>query len=428
MEASASRRAMVVVVLGVVVLAGSLGFLATSLSADGGGTPIAADVAPIDSNVSAVHDANVTGEGVTVGVLDVTGFDASSDVLAGRVAGTRAFGPHESVRSGGHYGHGTASAETVARVAPDADLYLATFNTPDEYRRAVEWLVAKDVDVIVAPVSFYGKQGDGTSVVAKVAAAATREGVVFVAPAGNIAQGHWIGRYAPVSNGQLRFGDGPRNYLQGDDRDITVWLSWDDLDDDYTAELHWTNGHETRLVARSRPYSGDGVPNERIVARVKSGTYYVTVRGPSNATDATLKLSSPTHGFQHHRPANSVVAPATRAEVLTVGAYDSRGGRVEPYSSRGPTPDGRNGVDLVAPSRPGDTGAEEFVGSSAAASYAGGTVALVLAARPDLSPGEVERLLERTADDVARSGDGPVAGHGRIRPVHAVEVARNSTS
>lgn len=428
MASSESRRALAVAVIGVLALAGGLALLAASLSGDTAGRSTDANVAAVDPQVAALHRADATGENATVGVVDVTGFDTGSAVLDGRVADARAFEADRTVGDGGRSVHGTAAAETVARIAPDSDLYLATIDSPEGFRRAVEWLVAEDVDVVVAPVSFYGMPGDGTSPVAGVAERATDAGVVFVAPAGNLARSHWSGRYRDPANGTVTFGDGTRNYLRGGDRDVTVWLSWDRAHrgQNYTAELYWTDGSRSRLVARSSPYPGDGVPNERIVARVRDGSYYVRVRGPANATGARLTLASPTHHLQHVRPAGSLVAPASAPAVLAVGAYDAAADRVEPFSSRGPTPDGRDGVDLVAPSRPDEAAAERFVGSSAAAAYAGGVAALVRSERPDLAPGAVERRLETTAVDVGRRGIDPVTGHGRLRPAEAVG-ARNAT-
>ncbi|NHN60845.1 MULTISPECIES: S8 family serine peptidase [Halorussus] len=425
MESPETRRALAVVVLGVLLLAGSLALLAASLSTDTAGRSASANAtgaSAVGPEVAALHRAGATGENVTVGVVDVTGFDTGAAALDGRIVDARAFGPDETVGNGGRNAHGTAAAETVARVAPDADLYLATIDSPDGFRKAVEWLVAEDVDVVVAPVSFYGMPGDGTSPVADVARRATDAGVVFVSPTGNLARSHWSGQYRGVENGTVAFGGSTRNYVRGDGRDVTVWLSWDRAhrERDYTAELYWTDGSRSRLVARSSPYPGDGVPNERIVARVRSGTYYLRVRGPANATGARLELSSPTHDFQHVRPAGSLVAPASAPAALAVGAYDDGADRVEPFSSRGPTPDDRTGVDLVAPSHPGAVDAERFVGSSAAASYAGGVAALLLDERPGLSPEDVERRLEATAADVGRPGVDPVAGHGLLRPGPAV--------
>lgn len=372
------------------------------------------------------HAAGVTGENVTVGVVDVTGFDPGHDALAGSVADSRAFGPGATVGNGGGNAHGTAAAASVARVAPDADLYLAAFESPDGYAAAVEWLLAEEVDVIVAPVSFYGKPGDGSSRVAGVAANATRQGAVFVAPVGNLARSHWEGRYEPVRDGTLQFEGGPTNGLRGDGREVVVWLSQDGAhrNQDYTVELYRRDGEDARLVARSVPYRADGVPNERIVARPQAGSYFVVVRGPPEATGARLELTSPTHDLEFARPEGSIVAPATARDVLAVGAYDPRTGQVEPFSSRGPTDDGRHGVDVLAPDRQAvDVGGERFVGSSAAAPHVGGVAALVLDAAPCLSSGAVERRIERTAADAAERGPDAASGHGRVRPWEAVDGA-----
>lgn len=385
-----------------------------------------------------LHAAGVTGENVSVGVIDVTGFDTGHEALAGQVEAARAFGGNGGVANSGRNRHGTAAAAVVARTAPGADLHLAAVDSPADYRRAVTWLVASDVDVIVAPVSFYGTPGDGSALVARYANWATRRGVVFVAPTGNLAGSHWQGRYQGGTVGGiddggtneddtgddlLRFGNVTRNYLAGRGGRATVWLSWDPsrAGANFTAELYRHDGNGTVLVARSQPYAADGVPNERIVARLEGGTYYVVVRGPPNATGTRVRLVSPTHRLQSTTAAGSLVAPATGQGVVGVGAYDRSADRVEPYSSRGPTADGRLGVDLVAPSRHAVAGYDApFVGSSAAAPYAGALAALVLDAEPGLSPRAVEFRLERAAVDVGPGGTDAVSGHGLVRPGRVV--------
>jgi subtilisin family serine protease len=360
--------------------------------------------------------------------VDVTGFDRSAAMLSGRVAAARAFGTGATVENGERNGHGTAAASVVAQVAPEAELYLAKFEDEESYATAVAWLLQQDVDVIVAPVSFYGQRGDGSARSAAVAQRAVAEGTVFVAPVGNLGRGHWSGEYAPVADGRLQFAGGTRNFLSGGRTEVTVWLSWDETHaaQDYTVELYRATDEGETLVARSQPYPGDDVPNERIRAEVQGGVYFLEVRGPANATGAQLELTSPTHRLQYARPAGSVVAPATAPGVLSVGAFDRRTGRVMPFSSQGPTTDGRLGVDVVAPGRQ-PVGPEAFVGSSAAAPYAGGVAALVLEATPSLSPRRVETLLEATAVDVGPRDVDFTAGHGRVDPQAAVRAARNET-
>ena len=420
-------RALAAIAVLVTVLVAGIGSVAISLPSEGG----SADAVPGDTRdatgrLERLHAAGYTGENVSVGVLDVTGFDTRHEAIDGRIAGARAFSPSETIANGGRNDHGTAAASLVARTAPDADLYLASFDTTDGYRAAITWLVDRDVDVIVAPVSFYGKPGDGTSRVERATARAVERGVVFVAPAGNLGRSHWQGRFEPVGGGTHLFADGTRNYLAAvGGRRITLWLSWprEHRDRDFTLELHWTNGTASRLVERSQPYLADDVPNERIVARVApNGAYYYVVRGPADAAGTRIKVSSPTHGFQFNEPAGSVVAPATVPETLAVGADDARRDRIESFSSRGPTDGGLAGVDLVAPDRlPAARKPAGFVGSSAAAPYVAGVAALVFAENPSLDPRQVEAVLRACASDVGPRGRDPLSGDGLVRPGRAVD-------
>lgn len=432
-----SWTALAVAAVAVIALTLSLGALAVT---NPDGTPVdTSDRSGSDPRTVAngttgrfarLHAAGVTGATVSVGVVDPMGFDTARPELASHVVAARAFG-HGSLNDGSD-DHGTAAATVVARTAPEAELYLARIAGVDSYRRAVEWLLDEGVDVIVAPVAFYGQPGDGTGPVARTAARATDAGTVFVAPAGNRARSHWAGHYDANSTGEgtVEFANGSRrNYIRGN-TEVTIWLSWDraHAEEDYTAALYRTNGTATQLVARSQPYRADDVPNERIVASVRPGTYYVTVRGPTEPTGTRLRLVSPTHEFQHADARGSIVAPATARNVVAVGAYNSRVDRLEPFSSRGPTADGRTGVDVVAPDRRfADASSEGFVGSSAAVPYVGGTAALLLDADGTLSPRHVAFLLERTAEDVRRPGVDYATGHGVVDPVGAVDAARNGT-
>jgi len=394
------------------------------------GTP----VVPANATLDAVHAAGVTGENVTVGVVDVTGFDRSDSALDDRVRGARTFGADATVTAA-ESTHGTAAARTVAAVAPDADLYLASFDGSDDFASAVRWLVAQDVDVIVAPVSFYGRTGDGRDAVSAVAATAREAGVVFVAPTGNVARGHWRGDYDrvdeplddSVDGGRLVFDVGPRNYLRGERSRLSVWLSWTDPGEDYSVALYWTNGEASSRVATSERYAGDR-STERIVTRVGPGSYYLVVRGPANATGDSLRLVSPTHQLQRYQPRESIVAPATGRDVLGVGAYDRDVDRVALYSSRGPTADGRRGVDLVGPADPTVADVPEgFTGSSAAAAHVAGVAALAVDADPDAPPGVVERRLRQSAVDVGPNGTDVQSGAGLVDPAAAAQTT-NRTS
>lgn len=415
---------MAVVIVGVLVVTATIGTIALGPT-NGGADSVAAGAFP-----DRVHAAGVTGENVTVGVIDATGFDTDRPRLSRAVAATAAFRTAGGAELVGRVGHGTATAVTVARIAPDAELYLATVDSAAAFVNAVSWLREQDVDVIVAPVTFLGRPGTGRSPVARAAARAVADGIVFVAPTGNVRGGHWEGTYAPVKDGTLGFAGGARNPLVGEqagDR-LRVWLSWDrrHADQNFTLELYRADGRGGELVARSRPV-GDRVPNARLDAELGPGEYFLTIRGPDEPGDARLELVSPTHEFQYGQANGSVLPPAVGRGVLGVGGLDPRDGQVEPFSARGPSRDGRRAVDLVAPDRLTSRATEgPFVGSSAAAAYTAGVVALLLDAGAQ-SPRAIQRRLARTASDVGPPGPDRLAGYGRVDPIAAVRAARNRT-
>lgn len=409
---------LLLVVGGVSAVGGGLGYLAVTV--DGGaGQPTNRTTVP--GSIADVHEAGITGENVSVGVLDVTGFETNTDVLDGRVVETRQFGAGDDA-FGGDRSHGTATAATIARLAPDASLYLGRFETVEEYAAALDWLVEQDVDVVVTPVAYAGTLGDGASELAQATTNATAQGVTVVAPAGNLGRGHWRGEYAPTDDGVHVFDDGTFNRITGPAGRAEFWLTTDGDSEAYRLELHEITGdNETELVAQSVPHESGSVPSERLTVRLDDGRYALVVRGPENDTDAQIRVASATHSLARVRPAGSVTAPAAAPGALSVGAVDPATNRTEPFSSRGPTPDGRLGVHVVAPSRLSVSGMDSFTGTSASASFVGGVVALLLDANPELDPADVHTALTSTADPI--DGVDATSGHGRVVPDEAVAAA-----
>ena len=144
----------------------------------------------------------------------------------------------------------------------------------------------------------------------------------------------------------------------------------------------------------------------------------------------------------------TIAKPGDDPLVITAGAYDDGhdtnldNDAVTAWSSRGPTVDGVNKPDLVAPGRtlvstvdPHSLIAKQHPealvgrgyimgsGTSQAAAVTSGAVALLLSARPSLSPDQVKAALRSTAvriTDTPRS----VQGKGRV----ALDVALSATA
>lgn len=363
-----------------------------------------------------LHEAGVTGEGVKVGVIGAR-FDAGHPELSTHVAGTRRFDGNAHLRAGEH---DTAVAEVVSDVAPGADLYLASVGenpTPASYARAVDWLVSQDVDVVVDSATYFPRTADGVERMTAAAERAAENGVVFVTSAGNYAERHWSDRvgddewvnFSATSEGNALGGGDP---VAGR---VSLRLYWRS-DADYDLYLYRHRPGADAVVAKSTDLqAGEGSHAEAVDVAVPRGRYYVavhTIRGPTAPSE--LDLFSAYQPLQYATPNGSVAAPAGGRHVIAVGAIDPGSGAARSYSSRG------DSVDLSAPDGLVTGSFGELYGTSAAAPYVAGTAALMESRNRDLSPAEVERLLERTAN---RSGDAP-----RLDAVAAVEAAEAAAS
>ncbi|MCX5148680.1 type VII secretion-associated serine protease mycosin [Streptomyces sp. NBC_00320] len=113
--------------------------------------------------------------------------------------------------------------------------------------------------------------------------------------------------------------------------------------------------------------------------------------------------------------------PAAYPGVIAVAAVD-RGGQKAAFSTRNwYATVSAPGVDVVIADP--DRAYYEGWGTSAAAAFVSGVVALVKATHPDLSPAQIKKLLEDTASDAPPGGRDDSRGHGLVDPVAALQVA-----
>ncbi|WP_435095438.1 hypothetical protein [Halarchaeum sp. P4] len=162
------RRPFALVAVGIAVVTALILATATPVPSVGGH----GSTGPANASPTQVADTTRADANVTVGVLDVTAFDAG---VAGRadVEAVRGFGGRDPT-AGGAPTHGGRVVRLVERIAPDADYALATVDGPNSYRAGLSWLRERGVDVVVTPTSFYGLADDGTSAVETATTLATR--------------------------------------------------------------------------------------------------------------------------------------------------------------------------------------------------------------------------------------------------------------
>jgi hypothetical protein len=384
--------AVVAAMLVVTTSALGVGLVGADESVDSGPSPFFPDQTQIVSGGPAPASdttTNTEDDAVRVGIIG-SGFDADHPSLSGRVGATTRIDnrPWLSRPDSGKI-HDTAVAEIVAERSPSADLYLAAVGgnpTPEQYGSAVDWLLARDVDVIVDAGSYFPRTSRGLERFEAAASRAAESGAVFVTSAGNYAQRHWRGR--PDGSGWLSFAPGTKRNDLGNGQisgRVTLRLYWQGSAD-YDLYLYRDiPGGSDELVAKSTREEGRAEAIDTVLAK---GNYYVAVYNRDGS--APVDLFAAARSLEHTSPAGGSLPPATAKGVVAVGAIQ-QGGKLQPYSSVSDV-SAVDGIDTDV--------AGQFSGTSAATPIVAGTVSTMVAEARDrsLSPSEIVSILRETAD------------------------------
>lgn len=331
--------------------------------------------------------------------------------------------------------HGTANAEIVHDMAPNAKLWLVNFETDIEEHLAVDWIVSQGVQVISYSLGWFNAgAGDGTGPICDDVETAAANNVIWASSAGNDAQNHWEGTFSDPD------GDGWHNF-SGTDRylefhvpaytPVGVYLNWNDWgvwtgndysgsNQDFDIYLYYWLGSSWMLVDKSINQQ-DGIqwPVEEISGYYSksNATWAVSIRKYNAIKNVKLELF--TYGndtaIEYDVPSGSLVIPADAASALATGATDAIDDSLHYYSSWGPTHDGRIKPDLTGPSGVSTAtyGTFGFYGTSAAAPHVAGACGLVKGNTP-FPPAQIISILEKRAVDMGDPGKDNKYGYGRL--------------
>jgi hypothetical protein len=384
----------------------------------------------------------LTGAGVKVAVLDLgfQGYEAKLGTELPASVTAMSFVAGGDIHGGGQV-HGTGVAEVVHDMAPDAELYFANFSTEVELASATAWLTSQGVDVVNASWGFFASgPGDGTGIVNQIIADSVNAGAFWSVAAGNMRNRHWSGTFvdtdgdgysefaqSPFDEGNKLIGGGPDGRVQTGQK-IIAELKWDDpfgascRDYDLYLVRVLPNGAQS-TVAGSENIQHDGTqcisgsdPVEAIQYGVTvSASYFLAVRKFHAESAATFHLFSAYQNLTYTTPENSLLQPADSPLVTTVGAVpQSSPTTIEPFSSLGPTTDGRTKPDIAGPDGVANSTYGLFYGTSAAAPHIAGAAALILGVQPCLSPADVRAALEASTVDLGDPGKDTTFGSGLL--------------
>lgn len=359
--------------------------------------------------------------------------------------------------------HGRQLAQIVWAATggfPDGPkFYLLNANGPTLFRRAVRMAIELKVDVILFAGTFEGAGNyDGRGPINAAVDAATAAGVVWVNAAGNSGGMVFNGPVDVGPGGYVRFGAAGLTALRlksrVDENAATLTLTWNDYRDaedagtekDLDLIVEDATGAvvgESKLKQVAAGAAGEGQtknPRERVVLTDLAATapgkeYRVRVRansanfGPRDrlrilltpgrppVADASTKRTEPSAELLDATRGGEIYPPADHPGVLTVGDPGQA-------SAVGPTADGRTKPDvIVSESVVRFTNGDETSGASNAAAYFAGVVAVLRAAEPRLSAGDL-RAWVRTLDAAGRAAPAPAAaGAPAAVPAPAPAVA-----
>ena len=376
--------------------------------------------------VSKIHEKGITGDGVRVGVIDV-GFESTNPTIRDNVVDTRSFTNSETPKR-----HGTSVAEIITQTAPESDLYLASVTNDIQTEAAFGYLQDQNVDIIVSSTGFLSPNDDGDHFLTDDVISARQDGILFVNSAGNLGQTHWEGEFRSTD------GDDKHEWTQsGDERnclpncqteyggELDVYIRWGSENDNsrYRAVLY--NPVADQIIARTNTQRAtESNRYAALVTDIQTQPVSLIIQHTAGPADDTIEVSvnsKTLSGMERNVPESSLVAPADVPETFSIAAYEVSASRVAPYSSRGPTDTGQQGIDVTGYTNIGvENGLYgvtpfRFSGTSASAPYVGGVAALVEQADSgNPSPATLATTLRSASDDIRVPGDDTVSGSGVI--------------
>lgn len=402
-------------------------------------------------NADEWQSAGYTGEGVKIGVIDA-GFQGYPGLLGSDLPASvtvRNFVDNESQSQvNGTTPHGTACAEIIHDLAPDAELYLVKISTLVDLTEAVDYLRSQNVDIISTSLGFYNvSPGDGTGTLADIVEQARNDGIFWATAAGNDREAHWGGQFVDNDSDQWHefasgqevnfYGPGngtyyniPARYL------ISGYLRWDDwsnVNQDYDLYLVRRNKDtgQWQIVASGQSFQ-DGNSGQRPTERIlyvtsgdTTGYGFLIRRFDANRAPNFEFFAPKVARLDELLRARSLANLADAPAAMTVAALDSDSPYPqESYSSEGPTngPGGAASGGFTKPDISGyanvDTASygttQQFNGTSAATPHVAGAAALIKTAYPSIQPADLQSFLESRAQDKGPSGMDNQFGYGRL--------------
>lgn len=387
----------------------------------------------------------LTGKKVRVGIIDqgFAGLDAM--IQSGRVRQPlqqKAFPFGSRVRDESR--HGTACAEVIAAIAPDADLYVAsTDGYEDSLFAAAQWLIAQGVRIISYSGGNPAAPSDGSDPLSRfIDRTAAEKHVLWIVSSGNNGDRHWSGLAVDANRDGWVDITGTSAYLTVIPREpkLTIIVRWNDWGADPRRPLATQDidvelvaldksGNSTTIVAHSR-IRQQGEASRPVERLTLEGTQWNQRRLALKLIPVNVKRKLLVHVFVEsaatllpHSAERSVLSPSAARMAVSVGGFDMVQEELASYSAQGPTDDNRLKPELVAPTNvPSRTFLAQggrFAGTSASSPHAAGVAALLFERFHPSTAMQLRSILLQASAPLGRPRPNPFYGYGQLNAARA---------
>jgi len=371
---------------------------------------------------SEYHNSGYKGQNTKVAIIDIgfNGLDRSQkhgelpeDVVTEDFTGT-------GLQTGRN--HGTAVAEIVHDMAPEANLYLCKVADEVDLENAKDYCIEQGVNIINHSWGWPNSNfTDGKGLVCDIANDARAHNILWVNAACNQAHRHYQEFFTDAD------GDGWHEFSAGDETnaiyhkggEFGIYLTWDcwpTTDEDYDFYLY---DSKFNLVGSSTTrQTGTQPPTEEIeFSNLPSGNYFIMVKKYNATGGQEIKIFGGPY-LECQTPEHSLFSPADATGAMAVGYINIGNWETGPQgtdSSQGSTNDGRIKPDIMGPSHISSYTWGTGNYTSAATPHIAGAAALILSKYPDCTASQLQATLEDWVVDMGISGKDNIYGSGRLR-------------
>jgi subtilisin family serine protease len=385
------------------------------------------------TGASSYHSAGYTGSGVKVAVIDGGFAGLSSAISDGELPDTAVmidctgsscvstdFSSETEL-------HGTACAEIVYDMAPEAELYLIKIVDSLDLKDAKDYSIDNGITIINHSVGYFNTNfysgGCYNSNPVCTANDADSNGILWVNAMGNHAERHYEATFTDSDDDGWHnvSGNAETINIEASASDIIqvflTWNAWPTTDQDY--DLYLFNSSLNLVASSVTSQTGTQQPTEEIYYSVPvTDTYALAIFEFSATSDHKLELFSAYHSIDPAVASSSIISPADATGVMAVGAINHENwttGPQESFSCQGPTNDGRTKPEISGPDAVSSYTYEgNFLGTSAATPHVAGVAALILSKNQDYSVSQLWDALTSSAIDMGSTGQDNIYGYGRL--------------